>query len=686
MQQAVSVRPEVTQAPRPVPPAQPRVVLVGAPNVGKSALFNALTGTYVVVSNYPGTTVDVSRGKLSGNEAGAALGIEVIDTPGMYSLLPVTEEERLTQRILLFEKPDVIVHVVDAKALERMLPLTLRLRSLGRPLLLVVNMMDEAKRHGLTVDLEALREALGIPVVEAVAVEGKGIDEVRRAINEALHSPPDPDEPLHPHARGGRAWEAAVQSVSRELGEHGPSIARETASLLLEGDTSLEALVPTAAARRAQSARSALCESGEDPAFTVARHDHQVARAIVLGAVRRDASKASGWADRLGTLLVNPWTGIPALLLVLYFGLYQFVGVFGAGTLVDVIENDLFGAHLNPWVDAKLLALLPGESGWMYWTRELFGGDYGVITLGITYAVAIVLPIVSLFFLFFSVLEDSGYFPRLAMLVDRVFKRIGLNGRAVIPVVLGFACDTMATLVTRVQETKRERVITTFLLALAVPCSAQYGVMAAILAGRGGGAMGGAMSWAFLVWAGMIALIFLLAGRIASKAVPGTAPSFYMELPPMRLPRPGAVLVKTLSRMKWYFMEILPLFVVASLLIWAGRLTGVFGWLTSSLVPVVRALGLPDSTSEIFLYGFFRRDFGAAGLYDLSEGGALTTGQVLVASVALTLFMPCVAQVLVMARERGAKTTAAIAAVVIATAFGVGFLVRQGLELVGMMS
>ncbi len=673
MHQAAATLPEAATT--------PRVVLVGAPNVGKSALFNALTGTYVVVSNYPGTTVDVSRGKLTGGAMhSGAEPVEVIDTPGMYSLLPVTEEERLTQRILLFDRPDVVVHVVDAKALERMLPLTLRLRALGHRLLLVVNMMDEAKRHGLTVDIAALREALGIPVFEAVAVQGRGIDEIRAAITSLLQSPEVPALPPHPPEV--RGWNAALESVLRELKSDHPGVAYETASLLLEGDAVLAAQVAPAAAWRARTGRLTLCEGGEDPAFTVARHHHQAAREIAQGAVRKDASKASGFADRLGTWLVNPWTGVPALLLVLYFGLYQFVGVFGAGTLVDLIESELFGAHLNPWVDAQLTALLPGESGWTFWTRELFGGDYGVITLGITYAVAIVLPIVSLFFLFFSVLEDSGYFPRLALLVDRVFKRIGLNGRAVIPVVLGFACDTMATLVTRVQETKRERVITTFLLALAVPCSAQYGVMAAILAGQGSLVA----PWAFLTWAGMIAVIFLIAGRIASKAVPGTAPSFYMELPPMRLPRPGAVLVKTLSRMKWYFAEILPLFIVASVLIWLGRLTGAFGWLTSALVPVVRALGLPDATSEIFLYGFFRRDFGAAGLYDLSGAGALTTGQVLVAAMALTLFMPCVAQVLVMVRERGAKLTALICGVVIATAFGVGFLVRHGLELMGLMS
>jgi ferrous iron transport protein B len=352
--------------------------------------------------------------------------------------------------------------------------------------------------------------------------------------------------------------------------------------------------------------------------------------------------------------------------------------------VVDFVEGRIFGDHVIPWVDGWVASIFSGD-GWHYWARELVVGDYGIITLGVTYAIAIVLPIVFLFFLFFSLLEDSGYFPRLALLTDRSFKRIGLNGRAVIPVVLGFACDTMATMVTRVQETKRERVITTALLALAIPCSAQYGVMAAMLAdASASGAFG--VSYPFLIWAGVVALVFLATGLIASKVVPGEPAGFYMELPPLRLPRPGNVLVKTFARMKWYFLEILPLFVVASVMIWIGRLTGLFDLIIRALEPVVGALGLPDAAAPAFLYGFFRRDFGAAGLFELAESGSLGVGQMLVACVTLTLFLPCVAQLLIMHRERGARTTAIIAAVVVVVAFGVGGLLHGILTLTGGLS
>ena len=665
--------------PEVIQPVRRRVLLVGAPNVGKSALFNALTGRYVVVSNYPGTTVEVSRGKAQFEGE----TWEVQDTPGMYSLLPVTEEERVTQRVLLEATDEVIVQVLDAKTLERGLPLAAQLRTLGARLVIALNMMDEAEARGLQVDAPKLGDLLGVPVIPVVATSGRGVDALRGAIRAAHGAPPPVWAcPLVPSELAFDLEETAALLPSLPRGS-----ALVAANLLLQGDEALTAGLRTQAplaVTRASAARAALAARNEDPVFSVARHLHGQAAAWLEVAVKRPEQKRGTLADGVGRLLASPLTGVPALLLVLYFGLYQFVGVFGSGYLVDLLESELFGEHINPWFNGLMSALLPGESGWQYWLRELFAGEYGVVTLGVTYAVAIILPIVSLFFLFFSALEDSGYFPRLALLVDRLFKRIGLNGRAVIPVVLGFACDTMATLVTRVQETKRERTITTFLLALAVPCSAQYGVMAGVLVATAAGGVAFGMSWAFGVWAGVVALVFLVAGRLASQLLPGDPPDFYMELPPMRLPKPGNVLVKTWARMKWYFMEILPLFVFASFLIWVGRLTGAFEFLIRSLEPVVTALGLPAQAAEIFLFGFFRRDFGAAGLHQLAETGALSVGQILIAAVTMTLFMPCIAQVLVMFKERGSRTALATMAAVIGIAFVVGLGLRFALPAFGV--
>jgi ferrous iron transport protein B len=232
--------------------------------------------------------------------------------------------------------------------------------------------------------------------------------------------------------------------------------------------------------------------------------------------------------------------------------------------------------------------------------------------------------------------------------------------------VLGFACDTMATMVTRTLETKRERVLATLLLALAIPCSAQLGVMLALLS---------AYPLALGVWIGSLAVTFVLVGAITAKLLPGEPPSFHMELPPLRLPRVGNVLMKTYTRMHWYFVEVLPLFLLASVLLWIGDLTGALPWTVARLTPVVGLLGLPAETAAIFLFGFFRRDYGAAGLFDLSQQGLLDVVQITTAAVTLTLFVPCVAQFLMMIKERGWKTALGMLAFITPFAFGMGWLV-----------
>ena len=225
----------------------------------------------------------------------------------------------------------------------------------------------------------------------------------------------------------------------------------------------------------------------------------------------------------------------------------------------------------------------------------------------------------------------------------------------------------MATIVTRTQETKRERVITTLLLALAIPCSAQLGVIFGILSGS---------TAALFIWIGTVALVFLLVGFLVAKILPGERASFYMEVPPLRLPRLSNVLSKTVSRLEWYLVEVLPMFVIASVVLWLGELTGVFTHIINGLKPVVESIGVPEDAAVAFFYGFFRRDFGAAGLYDLHSAGILTGVPLVVAAVTITLFVPCIAQFLVMIRERGIKTAIGIALFVFLFAFLVGYVLN----------
>lgn len=642
-----------------------KIVLVGNPNVGKSVLFNALTGAYTTVSNYPGTSVEVSRGDCEMH----GIAFRVLDTPGMYSLLPITEEERVAREILLRETPDIVLHVIDARNIDRMLPMTLQLVEAGLPVVLVVNILDEAERIGMQINIPLLEEKLGIPVVGAAVGRRRGLKEIRAAI-------------LGYDARQKAAFgyapdlEKDLQRVAGLLkGEYRLHV-RALALLLLQKDEELIERVRLAEGDRFPALEAAInevvFERRVDLHLRISLERKRICRGLLEDVVTQADHQRASLGDHLSRWSMNPWTGIPLLLLVLYFGLYQFVGNFGAGTVVDFLEANLFETYLIPW------AVALGEQ-WLPWTwlQELIVGEYGIFTLGIRYAVAIVLPIVGTFFIAFSIIEDTGYFPRLAMLVDRIFKRIGLNGRAVIPMVLGFGCDTMATIVTRTLETRRERVIATLLLALAIPCSAQLGVILGLLS---------AVPGALLVWMLSMLLVFLLIGLLAARLMPGEKPMFYMEIPPLRMPQPRNVLVKTLTRMQWYFLEIFPLFIIASVLLWGGKMTGIFTWVVELMNPVMSALGLPGEAAAAFIFGFFRRDFGAAGLYDLQTAGILNPVQLTVAAVTLTLFVPCVAQFLVMQKERGWKASLGIFLLVTSLAFGVGVGLNRLLLVSGVLA
>jgi len=641
-----------------------KVALVGNPNVGKSVLFNALTGAYVTVSNYPGTSVEVARGSVVIND----VSCQIIDTPGMYSILPITEEERVAREILLHESPDVVLHVLDARNLERMLSMTIQLIEAGLPVVLVINIMDEAERMGISIDIPLLQEKLGIPVVGAAAAKKRGLPELKEIIVGYERS----KRAIFGY---GKRLEADLMEIIALMAGSYTISKKSLALLLLQRDEEVAGIV-----RETEGAEyAAIEEKVREKMF--ARRDSfhlelslerkAVVKGLLDGVFHASANRTPVFGERLSGWAVRPLTGVPLLVAALYFGLYKFVGEFGAGTLVDFLEGTVLEGYFNPWMVSLVNKVVPWEI-----LRELFVGEYGIITLGLRYAVGIILPIVTTFFLFFSILEDSGYFPRLALLVDRLFKKIGLTGRAVIPMVLGFGCDTMATMVTRTLETVRERVIATLLLALAIPCSAQLGVILALLSKFPG---------ALAVWSACMLLIFLLVGLLASRVVPGESPMFYMELPPMRLPQLSNVLTKTYSRMQWYLIEILPLFILASVLLWLGKITNFFQTLVSWMQPVMAAIGLPKETAIAFIFGLFRRDYGAAGLYDLQTKGLLDARQLTVAAVTLTLFIPCSAQFLVMQKERGTKVAFAIGVFVSLLAFSSGYLLNEFLLLTGIL-
>lgn len=551
-----------------------RVALVGNPNVGKSVVFGALTGRYATVSNYPGTTVSVTKGR-------ALVGAEVcdlVDTPGVNALNgAISEDERITREVLERGEADLIIQVADARNIRRALMLTAEIAAYHRPAIVALNMVDEALARGIAVNAAALARELGVPVIEMVATEGRGLQALRDALPDArpMQVPPMRD------AAARAAWAHAITAQVRTV---------STLSLAY-------------------------------------------------------AQEALSRATR------SPITGIPILAAVLYT-MYLFVGVFGAQTLVGLMENELFGRFVNPAATWLVDQTLPFAIA-----HDFFVGEYGVVTMGLTYAVAIVLPVVTTFFLLFGFLEDSGYIPRLAVFSDRIFRVMGLNGKAVLPMVLGLGCDTMATMTTRILATPKERLIAILLLALGIPCSAQ---LATIL-----GILGGVSFAAVLTLFGVVLTQMFLVGWLAGQLLRGERSDFIMELPPIRLPKLGNLLRKTWMRVWWYLGEAVPLFLVGTVLLFALDKANALDSIAAAGKPVVTGmLGLPPETAQILMMGFLRRDYGAAGLFQLAQSGHLSGVQAVVALTVMTLFIPCVANFLMIVKERGLRVATTLLGVI----------------------
>lgn len=569
-----------------------KVVLAGNPNVGKSALFQLLTGVYVEVSNFPGTTVDINSGRM-----GRAV---IFDTPGVYGVSAFNDEERVAREVIL--SADTVVNVVDAAHLDRDLFLTLQILDLGYPTVVALNMMDEAKAHGLSIDLAALSEQLGVEVVPMVAVKQKGLEELKVAIS---------------RARRGRI----------------PSAVR---SLLPDGVADPADALMIAEEDEATCQRYGLASPGTREEIYRLRRER--ADQIVAASVRETNSGAT-FATRLGRWTLQPVTGTLLLLAFLVL-LYYVLGVLIAQDLVGVTEGEWMANHYVPWIGRLVTQVISPNS----FLGQLLVGEFGLLTMTVSYLIGLLLPLVIGFYLVLSFMEDSGYLPRVAVLVDRLMTKVGLNGRAIIPMILGFGCVTMATMTTRLMGTKRERTIATFLLSLAIPCSAQLAVLATMLSPLGLGYT--------LLFVVVLFLIYGLTGMAMNKVLPGDSSDLLIDLPPLRLPRLANVLQKTWLKSKMFLTEAGGIFALGSVVVAALNAWGVLDRLQAVLTPItVGWLGLPKETANAFIMGFVRRDFGAAGLYDL----AMTPHQTLVALMTITLFVPCIASIMIILKERGRK-------------------------------
>lgn len=636
--------------------AMSKIFLIGNPNVGKSAIFGLLTGRYVMVSNYPGTTVEVTRGELEIHREKYL----VVDTPGVNSLVPMSEDEKVTRDILLDEKPGAVIQVVDAKNTKRALFLTLQLIEMGVPLVIDLNMKDEASNRGIEINDARLGDIFGVDVISTIAVRKKGISTLKKTV-------------LHPKVSGysfsyDSIIEEYIPKMEHLLPESNIS-KRSIAVMILSGDKTLKNWllenVPAEKITEMESLRDKAAENySMQLSYIISQQRLKTVEGIAEEVLTKEGPEKKGISRFFGEITTHPVWGMPFLIFVIYI-MYEFVGRLGAGVLVDYFEDIVFGKYLNPWAVKIVMSLIP-----IQFLQELLIGPYGIITMALTYAIAIILPITATFFIAFSIMEDSGYLPRLAAMLNRIFQTMGLNGKAVLPMVLGLGCDTMATLTTRILDTKKERIIVTLLLALGVPCSAQLGVVL--------GMFGKQPVEALLVWIFMLIIVMLFVGFIAAKIIPGQRTDFILELPPIRLPQFSNVLIKTVSRIEWYLKEAVPLFILGTIILFTAEKLKIIPFLQDAASPIiVDILGLPAKATESFIMGFLRRDYGAAGLFALQEQGLLNTEQVVVSLVTITLFIPCIANLFMIIKERGAKSALAITGFVFPFAILVGGLLHR---------
>ncbi|MFB6266051.1 MAG: ferrous iron transport protein B [Halodesulfurarchaeum sp.] len=588
------------------------VALVGAPNVGKSVIFNALADAYVDVSNYPGTTVETTLAK--------ADGYALTDTPGVYGISSFNEEERVTREIVL--EADRVVNVVDATHLGRDLFLTLQLLDMGVPTVVALNMMDEAEADGIQIDVQELEATLGVPVVPTVAVDRKGIDQLRERLDDAT-------------APGETAIHRYFDELPDDL-----DVSRRERTLLVEADEQTAATV----AGDDRSVADGGVPSYVDQELREAVYGDRRERVrTILDRVEDSVERGRRWGDRISDLMLHPLTGTPIALGVL--GLIYFViGDLVAQRLVDFLEGVVFGQYYNPAVRDVVGGLIPA-AGWAEPIRfVLLNGNLGLLTVTVQYVAGVLLPLVIAFYLAIGTLEDSGVLPRLAVLTDRGLSRIGLNGRAIVPMIVGVGCVTMAVITTRMVGSRRERLIATGLLGLAIPCSAQLGVILGLLAGLG-------LMWWF-GYLGILVLVLGVVGVALDQVLPGESQGLVAELPRMRVPRPANILRKTASRTKMFLREAIPLFAATAVAISVLDYAGILRAIERFLGPVTDLLGMPPDFAQVLILGIIRRDFAAAGMTDL----AISPAQTFVGLVVITLFVPCILSMTMIAKERDATT------------------------------
>lgn len=631
------------QANKTTQKSQKKILIVGLPNSGKSSIFNNLTGEYTLVANYPHTTVKEDR-KLCRIDGQLC---EIIDTPGLHCLYIHSEEELVVRDLLFWEKPDVIVQCIDANHLKQSLVLTVDLLELGIPMVAALNAVDETGRKGIWIDSVGLSHSLGIEVVEGIAITGKGTAELKRAIKKA--SLP------RKKVTYGDIIENNLITIEKKMPEN-ENFKHKVSVLMLQQDPYVENYLEKKHGSRALSqvkkemdAISRKFRGNINIAINNKRN--QWISSICEKTIRKSKITQGELPRFFGNLCRHPIYGIPILLIILVVT-YLFI-VYGA----RFIEK-----FINIIISSPLIEFVSNSVSSPFW-QDFLIGHYGILTLGLLNAICTVLPILAVFFTIFSILEDSGYIPNLCVLTKRIVEKIGLTGKAILPLILAFGCKTMATLVTKGLKNRKEKFIAVFLIGFAIPCSAQLGISIGIL-GRIGFS-------AFLIAFGAMGITALAAGLLLNKFIKEESVSHFMqELPAMRVPSIKGVFIKIYFRLYWFLKEALPIFLIAALVMFFFDKFGILEFLKAVLNPlVVNWFGLPLDMVDALIICLARHEAAAGLLLQMVDKGMLNSVQSIVGVVIISTFIPCFANIMAMVKEIGLKWAIIVTIAICFTSF-----------------
>ena len=627
------------------------IALAGNANVGKSVIFNQLTGVDQIIGNWPGKTVERAEGLL----LHAGKRIRVIDLPGIYSFSTYSMEELVSRDFIALEHPDAVINVIDASALERNLFFSIQLLELAPPMMIAVNQIDLAEKKGITIDTGKLSTLLGVPVVPTVAIRGKGIPALTNAITGLMQGHTVP-----PVLRYGKEIEERIGKIISLLGMVTTRYpVRWTAIKLLERDPVITQIVREQDPGIVETAGVLAGEiesiHGEPVCVVMSAERYQVADRIAAEVISLRAPgegpQKKSLTDKLDAVALHPVLGYLAVIAVIG-GLL--VWTFLVGALVSAFLSGFLSQfeQYRPVISGPLMDIL-------------LNGAFTGFVAGITLVVPYVLP----FYLLLAVMEDSGYLTRISVMLDRGMHKLGLHGKAIIPLILGYGCNVPAIYSCRIMETPKQKTLAAFLVTL-VPCTARTVVILGLVAAFVN------IWWALALYAFDILLI-IVAGRIAFKTMPGESVGLIMEMPDYHVPSLSVVLKQTWARTKSLIWIVFPAYIIGSAIIQAFYAAGLLTPVNDLLAPVtVLWLGLPAIIGITLIFGIVRKELTILTLaiifHTTNFAAVLSPVQLMVLALVSMLYIPCISVILVLASEFGWKKALAISATEIVMAIAIG--------------